>query len=123
MPAVFGGRFGESPVTRTLAELARSGASKQVGAVAGELAELKGLSQPALAKITGQLPTKAMEAATGVYQQLYSGLLDLAAQYGLTPPAQAGTSTSVSKGSGGGGFSIGTNLGSAADIKKALGID
>jgi len=86
MPAVFGGRFEESPVVRTLAELARSGASKQVGAMSNQLAETRGLSQPALTKMVGELPSKAMEASAGIYQNLYMAMLEMAEKYGLMQP-------------------------------------
>jgi hypothetical protein len=105
---IFGAQFGTSPTVRTLEQLARGGASKETGAMLNELSEMKGLSQPALAKITGQLPTKAMEASASVYQDLYKVLLGLATQFGLTPAGTKGKSTQT--GSGGGGFSFGVGL-------------
>jgi len=122
VPAVFGGQFGASPMVRTIAELARSGASKEVGATLNELSEMKGLSQPALAKVASQLPSKMMEASAAVYQELYKAMLGLATQYGLMPAGTKGKSTST--GSGGGGFSMNIGLGEAGSgaVTKALGV-
>ena len=114
---IFGAQFGASPTVRTLEQLARGGASKETGAMLNQLSEMKGLSQPATAKIASQLPTQAMEASAGVYQQLYKAMLDLAAQFGLTPAGTAGKSTST--GSGGGGFSTNIGLSSPITINKA----
>jgi hypothetical protein len=107
MPAVFGGRFEESPMVRTLAELARSGASKQVGAMSNTLAETRGLAQPALAKMAGELPTKAMEASVGIYQKLHEQMMELAAQYAYMHPGAASKAKSA--------------ILDVSDIGKALG--
>jgi hypothetical protein len=78
------------------------------------LSEQKGLSQPATAKLASQLPTKAMEASAGVYQQLYKAMLDLATQFGLTPAGTVGKSQQTGK--GGGGFSYGIGMSDAAKL-------